>query len=333
MRTAILGAGGLGSVIGGFLAGAGVDVTLVGRSAHIEAIRTQGLRIDGREGTRMVRDLQVTTEPGSVGPIDLLIVCVKTYDTARALEGVTALRGTVRAVLSLQNGMRKDEILADVFGSEAVVGATTMEGATLKGPGCAAHTAPGVTYVGEYTGEPSARVRALVGMFQAAGLRIEAPPDIRAASWGKFVQVVAGSTVAVVTRLPYYQMYGTPRLATLFVEIARETGAVAEQKGITLVDLPALEARTLAKAPLEEALGLVQKRGRILRERGMTHLQASALTDIERGHQTEIDDLIGYVVREGQRLGARTRLCATLYPVVKGIEEAAVSSVHRRAEG
>ncbi len=333
MRTVILGAGGLGSVIGGYLAAAGFDVTLVGRAAHIEAIAMHGLRVETREGERLIQNLTATTHPSTVGPVDLLILSVKSYDTVGALKSVTALKGRVQAVLSLQNGMRKDEILADVFGDEAVVGATTMEGATLKGPRWVHHTGPGVTYVGEYDGRPSDRVRTLVGMFQAAGLKIEAVSDIRAAVWGKLVQVVAGSTMGVLTRLPYYQIYETHSLATLFVKIARETGAIAERKGISLMDLPALEAHTLVKRPLEEALDFVFKRGKILRERGMVHLKASALTDIERGSRTEIDDLIGYVVRTGQQLGVHTPLCETLYPVVKGIEEAIVSTLRRPTEG
>lgn len=333
MRTVILGAGGLGSVIGGYLAGAGFDVTLVGRSAHIEAIIKQGLKIETRAGERIVRRLTAMTDPAAVGPVDLLIVSVKTYDTVEALKGVTALKGSVQTVLSLQNGMRKDEILADLFGNGAVVGATTMEGATLKGPGWAHHTGPGVTYVGEYDGQPSSRVREIVRMFEAAGLKIESVPDIRAVVWGKLVQVVAGSTMGVLTRLPYYLIYETQPLATLFVKIARETGAIAEHKGIPLVDHPALEAHTLVKRPLEEALNFVYKRGKILRERGMVHLKASALTDIERGYRTEIDDLIGYVVKEGQQLGVSTPLCETLYPVVKGIEAAVVFTMRRSMEG
>jgi 2-dehydropantoate 2-reductase len=333
VRTVILGAGGLGSVIGGYLAGTGFDVTLVGRSAHIEAIIKQGLKIETREGERIVRNLTATTDPTLVGPIDLLIVAVKTYDTVEALEGVTALKGSVQAVLSLQNGIHKDEILADFFGNGAVIGATTMEGATLKGAGWVQHTGPGVTYVGEYDGRPSSRVSEIVRMFQAAGLKIEAVPDIRAAVWGKLVQVVAGSTMGVLTRLPYYQIYETSSLAVLFVKIARETGAIAEGKGIPLVNYPALEAHTLVKRSLEDALDFVFKRGKILRERGMVHLKASALTDIERGAGTEIDDLIGYVVREGQQLGISTPLCETLYPVMKGIEAAVVSATRRPLEG
>lgn len=333
MRTLILGAGGLGSVIGGYLAGAGFNVTLVGRSAHIEAIGKQGLKIETREGERIVRNLTAITDPTVIGPVDLLIVSVKTYDTVEALRGVTALKGRVEAVLSLQNGMRKDEILADLFGQGAVVGATTMEGAALKGPGWAHHTGPGVTYVGEYDGRPSSRVREIVRIFEAGGLKIRAVTDIRAAMWAKMVQVVAGSTMGVITRLPYYLIYETQPLATLFVKIARETGAIAERKGIPLVDHPALEAYTLVKRPLEEALDFVSHRGKILRERGMVHLKASALTDIERGYRTEIDELIGYVVREGQQLGVSTPLCETLYAVARGIEAAVVSTRRGSMEG
>lgn len=148
MRTVIAGAGALGSVLGGYFALAGADVTLTARRAHVEAIRARGLLIDGMRGPQIVRDLRTVVDPGEVLSADLLILCVKSYDTSSVLASLGHLRGKVGAAISLQNGGRKDEELADAFGRDVVVGATTLVGATMPEPGRVLHTGNGGTWIG-----------------------------------------------------------------------------------------------------------------------------------------------------------------------------------------
>jgi len=139
-HVCVLGAGGLGSLVGGRLAATGVGVTLIGRPAHTEAILRDGLHIDGIRGTdHVTTHLTAVNDPAQVrGPVDNLLVTVKARDTATALEDVAALRP--RAVLSLQNSITKDLRLADCFGAPAVIGAATTESATLTAPGRVRHT-------------------------------------------------------------------------------------------------------------------------------------------------------------------------------------------------
>ena len=118
MRTVIVGAGGLGSVVGGYLAMAGYPVTLVGRAAHVEAIRNNGLEILGLDGRHLIKEVQATDDPRAVTAADLLILCVKTYDSDEALKGTAHLSGRVRCALSLKNGVLKDKTLGVFFGPE-----------------------------------------------------------------------------------------------------------------------------------------------------------------------------------------------------------------------
>src|SRR3990172_7241126 len=150
MHTVIVGAGGLGSVVGGYLAKAGYPVTLIARPAHVRAIRDNGLEIAAVDGRHLVREIQATDNPRNVTTAELLILSVKTYDSDEAVKGVAHLSGRIRCALSLQNGMLKDKALGVVFGLESVIGATTMIGATLAGPGRVHYTAPAITYMGEF---------------------------------------------------------------------------------------------------------------------------------------------------------------------------------------
>src|SRR6266545_1490799 len=137
MRVVVLGAGGLGSVVGGLLADAGVHVTLIGRPAHMEAIGYYGLRMVGVRGDRTVRgNLSLATHPKEAeGDFDYLFLTVKSKDTATALEDAAPLRDRVGAALSFQNSIVKDQALAEWLGSDRVVGAATIEAATLAEPG------------------------------------------------------------------------------------------------------------------------------------------------------------------------------------------------------
>lgn len=137
MRIVVLGAGGLGSALGGYLAATGVDVTLVGRPAHVEAIRRDGLRIVGRRGDVLIKEHLTAVDHATAasGPFDYLILAVKAKDTATALADADPLRDVVTTALSVQNTVAKDSALADWIGGDRVIGASTIEGGTLEAPG------------------------------------------------------------------------------------------------------------------------------------------------------------------------------------------------------
>ncbi|MBI4573386.1 MAG: NAD(P)-binding domain-containing protein, partial [candidate division NC10 bacterium] len=112
VKIVFVGAGALGSVLGGYLAQAGAGVTLIARRAHVEAIRARGLLIEGTRGTQVVRNLQAVVDPAEVRSADLLVMCVKSQDTRKTLDSLRHLRGKIGAAMSVQNGGRKDEELA-----------------------------------------------------------------------------------------------------------------------------------------------------------------------------------------------------------------------------
>ncbi len=322
MKTVIVGAGALGSVLGGYFAQVGADVTLLARKAHAEAIRRDGLRIGGRRGEQVVRNLHATADPGDLTPADLLILGVKSYDSQETLASLKHLHAKVAAAISVQNGGGKDEALAEAFGPEAVVGATTLVGATMPEPGRVLHTNDGWTWVGELDGRTTPRVERIADLFRRSQLRIEVRPDIRTAIWCKLNQMVPAAALSCVTRLHMHQIYLDRDLATLFVQMSREVAQVAERLGIPLADFRGFEVETVCTRPLEEAVESIIRRGQVMRERGMTGVKISTLQDLERGRRTEADQTIGYVVRLAKERGLVLPTVELLYRIIRGIEAA-----------
>jgi 2-dehydropantoate 2-reductase len=326
VKTVIAGAGALGSVIGGYAAQAGGDVTLIARKAHVEAVRARGLEIEGVRGRHVIRDVRAVVDPREAGEADLLILCVKSQDTAEALASLTHLRGKIGAAISVQNGGRKDEELAEAFGQEAVVGAITLIGASMPGPGRVLHTGNGGTWIGELDGRPSPRVEAIADLFRKAGLPVEVHSNIRSATWCKLNQMVPAAALSCVTRLSLHQIYLNRGLATLFVELSREVAQIAERRRIPLEDFRGFAVKTVCSLPLEAAVESVIARGRAMVEQGMTQVKISTLQDLERGRRTEADQVIGYVVRLAAELGLAVPKVEILYRIIQGIESAQQAS-------
>lgn len=322
MKTVIAGAGALGSVMGGYFAQVGTDVTLIAKTAHVEAIRARGLRIDGMRGPQVVRNVRAVVDPAEVTLADLLILCVKSQDSPQMLASLSHLRGKIGAVLSVQNGGRKDEELAEAFGREAVVGAATLIGACMPEPGRVLHTSKGGTWIGEFDGRTSARVEAIAALYRQADLPIEIRPDIRTATWCKLNQMAAAAALSCVTRLPLYQIYTDRELAALFVELNREVAQIAKRLDIPLEDFRGFAVKSVCALPFEEAVEAVLARGRALRDQGGTLVKVSTLQDLERGKPTEADQTIGYVVRLGAELGVPTPKMELLYRIIRGVEAA-----------
>ena len=320
MNIVILGAGGLGSVYGGYLARSGQAVTLIARPAHVAAIQHDGLRISGYEEFTVPAGprLRATADAASVRQADLLLVTVKTRDTETALADVAHLRPAM--VASLQNGVLKDEQLIEAFGPQAVLGAACIVGATLREPGHAACTLFGATWFGELDDQRTERLEQVVAAFRETGLKVEVPASIRSAEWSKLCQILPAATLSALSRLEYHKVCQSPDLAYLFVKLTHECAAVAAASGVALGDYEGFNVKTLAEADFEEAVAMIQERGRKLEARNMTDVRISMLQDVLAGRQTEIEAIAGDVVRRAQRLGLAVPATEFATRAIRGIE-------------
>ncbi len=316
VRILVVGAGSVGTVVAAALAASGRDVVVYCRPAHVAPIEADGLAVTGLRAIRA--RVRATADAAAIGPVDYLLLCVKTRDTTAALA---ALRDVpVAAAASLQNGLAKDDQLAACYGPERVLGAATILSATAQGPGRATWTLRGTTYFGELDGRPTPRVEALVTAFNQADLPAEAVANVRTAEWSKLCQIVPAAALSALTRLPYYLVCKTPELAELFVDLTCECAAVARAEGVELADYAAYNPRTLATASRAEAVASIVARGETMEANGLTEMRISMLQDILRGRPTEVEETLGYVVRQAQARGVPIPLTRFAYGVIRGVE-------------
>ncbi|MCA0423817.1 MAG: ketopantoate reductase family protein [Proteobacteria bacterium] len=303
MRVCILGAGALGSAIGGTLAEAGHDVTLINRNrAHIEAIQKNGLRLRTDGVDRIVRLESALTTDG-MAPVDLVIVLVKSLDTESAILSALPIIGPETIVISLQNGLGQEETLANVVGQNRVLAGKTYAGGVMIAPG---HVISGTrgkeTIIGELDGTMSARVTGLAKALTDAGLETMISPNIVGAMWDKLLVNVATGALAGITGLTYGALYAIPEIEATAIAAVSEAMAVAEAMGI------ALQTNDPRAPWVKAAAGLPPE------------FKTSMLQSLEKGALTEIDFINGSVVRAGARVNIATPVNATLVALIKGVE-------------
>lgn len=305
MKIAIVGAGALGCAIGGTLSHAGHAVALVNRNrAHVDAVNAHGLRMRTAAGYSIVRP-QATTDPSGLGVMDLVIVLVKSFHTREAMEASRNLVGGATTVLSLQNGLGHEDILAEVVGRDRIIGGKTYVGGVLLAPGEIIAGVEGKeTIIGELDGSLSDRVRTIAEAFTAAGLATQVSGNIMGTIWDKLLVNVSTGAVSGITRLPYGPLYQVPEIEATAIAAVQEAMAVAAASGVTLATT---EARS---AWLKAGEGLPGD------------FRTSLLQSLEKGSVTEIDFINGAVVRWGERCGVDTPVNRTLVACIKGIERA-----------
>lgn len=317
MRVVVLGAGALGSVLGGHLAHHGHDVTLVGREDHVSRVKERGLRVEGLASFTVPVD--ATTDSKAAEGADLLLVTTKLPDLPGALEAVPR---DARLAAGLQNGVTKDDLLVRRLGADRVLGALTTVGASRIGPGAVRYTFEGLTLLGERDGAVTSRVQEVVDAFEGSGLRARASDAIVDDEWTKFCNWTAGALISCLTRLEWHRVWSSRPLAEVFVTLVREVAAVAEAAGHRVRSVPGLRVADYLEGPLEEAVALALKRGARLAEAGATRIKVSMLQDLEGGRPLELEAAVGPLLEEAGRRGVAVPTLALAYRLVRGIEAA-----------
>ncbi len=299
MKIAVMGSGGVGGYFGAKLALAGTDVTFIARGAHGAAISEKGLKIFSGNGDMLVHPAQVTSDPAAVGPVDVVMFCVKLWDSETAAEACRPLVGPDTAVISFQNGVDAEDRIAAILGEAHAVGGAAGIAAIIEEPGVIRHTGSMAWLkYGELDGRDSARIDAFHEACAKAGFESSASSDITADIWRKFAFLapMAGATAA--TRSPIGAILADDDTRRLLVDLIAETVAVGRARGANLEE-------NLAGKQLAFAQGLPPE------------MKASMLGDLERGNRLELPWLTGAVVRLGRELGVPTPVSDTIYAVLK----------------
>ena len=306
MRICFIGAGALGSTIGGTLARGGADVWLIDPfQEHADAINTHGLRmLEGDVETSVkVAACTSATEVGVMA--DLVIVLVKSYHTRDAIRAAAPIIGPQTVVISLQNGLGHEDILAEEVGPDRVMAGKTYVGGVLLGPG---HVRSGVvgkeTIIGELDGRQTERAQRIAETFNRAGIMTQLSDNIMGTMWDKLYINVAGGGITAITGLTYGGLYSLPVLEQCALAAISEGIAVAQAAGVKISITDPRRAWTMAAAGLPP------------------EFKTSMLQSVQSGGVTEVDYIHGSVVRWGARLEVPTPVNAAIVALVKGLEYA-----------
>ncbi len=299
MRVAVVGVGGTGGYFGGLLARAGHEVAFLARGATLAALRERGLTVKSATVGDFALPVVATDDPAAVGPVDLVLFCVKSYDTAAAAALLPPLVGPDTAVLSVQNGVDNEGHLAAVVGPGPVLGAVAGVSATSEAPGGIVERG-GATFIrfGELEGEVSPRVARLARSLGGAGFAAEALPDMRVQLWEKFVFICAFSGVTSLARLPIGAIHAEPATDRLYRGVMDEAAMVGRAAGVPLPDDAAARwHRYSATLP--------------------PGLYGSMYHDLAAGRRMELAGLNGTVVRLGEARGVPTPLNFAVYAALR----------------
>jgi 2-dehydropantoate 2-reductase len=235
MHVAIFGAGGIGGYLGARLADAGHDVDLIARGSHLDALRTDGLVVESVAGDTTV-DLPATDDPADIGPVDAVLVCVKSQDTRSAAADLDPLVGADTAVVSFQNGVDNERWLGEAIGEDHVVGGVAYIFSTIREPGVVEHTGGPARFVyGELDGERTERIEALDAALRAcAGVEAVLADDIEVELWRKFAFICAHSGMTAATRLPLGEIRDSEDSWRMYRRIIAEVCAVARANDVAL---------------------------------------------------------------------------------------------------
>jgi 2-dehydropantoate 2-reductase len=298
VRIAVLGAGAVGAYYGSRFAEGGADVSLIARGRHLEALRSDGLTVVEPE-RRTTHRLLATDDPADLGPVDLVLFCVKSYDTDTAARQLSPLLGPDTAVLSLQNGIDNEDRIAAAAGPDHVIGGAAYILGSVRGPGVVEAAGPRRIVIGELRpGPPSDRILAIAGVGEQAGLRVDAVDDVRVAKWEKYTLLVAFSAMTATVRLPLGPIRDSPAAATMLRAIMSEVWSVGRAIGVPLAD-------DLVDVQMDLLLSQAD---------GAT---TSLYHDLVTGHRMELEALQGAALRHGREAGVPTPSIEAAYAILE----------------
>jgi 2-dehydropantoate 2-reductase len=284
MKIVMMGSGGFGGYFGAKLAAGGADVHFVARGAHLEAMRARGLAIDGPAPLHLP-NVQATDDAASIGRADFVLLAVKLWDTAAAIEQMKPIVGPDTCVISFQNGVLKDRYLIEAFGPARIMGGVGYVATAIDRPGVIRQTGPMQRLLfGEFDGKLSQRGQGLLDACLKGGIAAQLSPDIRREIWEKFVFIVGLSGTTTTIRKTIGPIRENAQTRAFLRDVMREVVAVARAHGI---DLPADYA--------DQRLALS--------DNVAYDMTSSMHHDLERGNRLEVRWLSGGVVELGQAVG------------------------------
>ncbi len=299
MRIAVVGAGGVGGGFGAALAKAGADVSFLARGAHLAAMKSAGLKVLSPRGDTHLAPTKATDNPAGIGPVDIVLFCVKLWDVESAGERIKPLIGPGTAVIPLQNGIDAPERLIPILGERAVMGGVAQISASITAPGTITQVGTFMRMIfGELDGQRSQRAEDFLALCQKAGFDVTLSDQILTELWMKFVLLATNASITALARQPIGQLRDDPDIRPVFIAAHQEVIDVARARGV------ALPANALDKI-LE------------FNRHAPPTMKASMALDLERGNRLELPWLGGKVAELGRQLGVPTPTHSVMYAMLK----------------
>jgi 2-dehydropantoate 2-reductase len=289
MKTAIFGAGAVGCYYGGMLARAGKEVILIGRQAHVEAIRRDGLRMETRDFDERL-PIAATTDSTAIADADLVLCCVKSNDTAQAATDLGRYLPADAIVLSLQNGYDNAERLSQALG-RTVYPAVVYVATEMAGPGHLRHHGRGELVISPIPGSAT-----IVAEFAAARVPVTVADNVAEQLWTKLTINCVYNGLSAITQMPYGQIVTGAGMTDVIADIVAECRAVAKADGVALSDDIKAGVASIAQS--------------------MATQVSSTAHDLARGRRSEIDHINGYVLRRAAVHGILTPVNRTVHALV-----------------
>ena len=290
-----MGAGGVGGCLGGLLAKAGNDVSLIARGEHLEALREHGLKVI-RPGGEIIVEIQATGDPSEVGQVDLVLFTVKTFQNRHVITSLKSLMGPETSVITLQNGVESHEQLSAVLGASNILPGAYWASSHILSPGVISEDVEARVSFGAVDDTESLRALDIRKVFRDAGIEAELSPDPLRVLWEKFVVLSALSGITSAAQTRPKELLQFPDARKMFCDAMEGALAVGLAKG---VDLPANLVR--------DSLNYID---------GLPDFQNTMHSDYEAGRPTELDALSGAVIRLGNQIGVKTPVHGYLYSVL-----------------
>jgi 2-dehydropantoate 2-reductase len=308
MKILIVGAGAVGGFYGTKLTLAGEDVTFLARGATLEALRKHDLVVKSFRGDFHTR-VKVIGDLSSLSPPDLVMICVKTYDTDKVLKQIRPVVGKETLLLSLQNGIENEKKMAASFGKKRVLGAVCYIGAEVLEPGVILHNARGSVAIGEMDGKATERAKRIVEIFHKAKIDVQLSKNIVKELWTKLSWNTAFNQICTIARATVGSILESKVMRQLLRDTMKEVFAVARKNRILLGEKAIAESLKLSSEELRA-------------------VKPSMLQDFERGKRLEHEAFSGFLVREGKRLRVRTPINTILYELLCFLDQLSIKELN-----
>ena len=299
MKVAVVGVGAVGGYFGGLLAKGGADVTFIARGKCLEALRARGLTVKSGKGDFSIR-IRATDDPAEVGPVNLVLFCVKSYDTESAIRQALPMVGQETIVLSLQNGIDNEEKISSFIGMGKVLAGVAYIGASVQEPGVVLHQEGGKIVFGELDDGPSERVIRLKAFFDRYGLPAEGSPDMKKILWAKLAWNAPFNAINTLVGGPVKTIIENSHTFELARRVTEEVVTVANASGVHLAFAEVWERNIKFSKSYD--------------------VKTSMLQDLEAGKRLEYEALNGVIIKKAAELDLPTPYSLALYALLSGLQ-------------